>query len=102
MKKILKFFTITLPHIFQRKNHQNRKALKHLKKLGYPMPKIRRALLYLNDINIILLADRKVSGPTMYGTINGEKYNIDCQYSVSKSLDLKREELFPPIESPRI
>ena len=66
------------------------------------MHKIRRALLELNDLNIILLADRKVSGPTIYGTISGDKVNIKAQRIIAKSLDLTREELFPPIESRRV
>jgi len=100
MKKILKFFTTTLPHIFQRKNHQNRKALKYLKRLGFPMPRIRRALLYLNDLNIVILADRKISNPTIYMTIDGRKKNLTSQLLIARNLDLNREELFPPIESP--
>ena len=98
----LKLLITTFPHLFKRKNHHNRAALKKLQRLGFPMHKIRRALLELNDLNIILLADRKVSGPTIYGTISGDKINIKAQRIIAKSLDLTREELFPPIESPRI
>jgi len=66
------------------------------------MPNIRRALLVLNDLNIIILADQKVSNPTMYGTINGDKNNIQSQHIIAKSLDLTREELFPPVQSNRV
>ena len=97
----LKLLITTFPHLFKRKNHHNRAALKKLKKLGFPMHKIRRALLELNDLNIILLADRKVSGPTIYNTIRGDKTNTKAQSIIAKSLGLKREELFPPIESRR-
>jgi len=99
---MLNFLNSTVKFFKQRKNHRNRKTLRDLKRRGWPMPKIRRALIELNDLNIIILADRKVSNPTMYGTINGDKNNIESQHIFARSLGLTREELFPPVQSNRV
>jgi hypothetical protein len=98
MKKSLSFLITIFPHLFQSKNSRNRKALRSLKKLNYPMPEIRRALLQLNDLNIIILANGHVSGPTIYGTISGDKRNRKSQELIAAQLHLKREELFPDDE----
>lgn len=94
----LNFLSIISPSFLQAKNHKNFTALKGLKKLKFPMAEIRRALLQLNDLNIIILANGHVSGPTIYGTISGDNKNLKAQTLIAEALGVKREELFPDDE----
>ena len=92
--KLLNPLNITSKFFNQGQNNRNRVALKALKKLGFSMPKIRKALIELNGLNIIILANSKVSGPTFYNTIRGDKNNLKSQKILADTLKVDREELF--------
>ena len=93
--KFFNLFNITPKGFIQSKKTRNRTALNCLKELGFSLPKIRKALIDLNGINISALADGRISGPTLYNTLRGVKCNETAQVILAEGLDLTREELFP-------
>ena len=77
-------------------NNRNRAALETLKSLGFSMPLIRTALLRLNRIEVSKISKGiNISAVNIYNTINENRHNQQAMKVVSKSLDLKVNELFP-------
>ncbi len=83
-------------HELKLKSRRNRAALKKLKKLGFLMPDIRRALLRLNNIEGKNLLNDEISNATMTHTLDGiyKKRNKIAVENISKALNLRPEELF--------
>jgi len=85
--------------IFQNNNktHQkakkNRLALKRLQKLGFPMPNIRQALLYLNQVQYNDLLNG-VCRATISNTVRGRAKNKTAVKNISEALNLRPDELF--------
>ena len=97
MKNISKILNNTFGRFRQGKNGRNRTALNGLRELGYPMPRIRKALVDLNGINIRELSEGDgVSVPTLYNTLRGTRGNRQAREALAASLGLEKEELFPP------
>ncbi len=77
----------------KQKSRKNRLALKRLQKLGYSMPNIRQALLYLNQIQYKDLLSG-VCRATISNTVRGRAKNKSAIKNISESLGLKPDELF--------
>jgi hypothetical protein len=79
----------------------NRTMIRVMKDAGYPMPRIRKALIELNDINIQELGNGKVSMPTIYSTIRGLNQNQQAMELIAGRLGLGVKEIFPDIREER-
>ncbi len=86
---------IKMKYPFQEKRRRNRKALNCLNGLGFSLPEIRRALLYLNGITINGIANGEVSQPTITNTVKGIRVNPAVQQKIADQLSLQVEEVFP-------
>ena len=80
-----------LNKIIQGKNNRNRAALETLRALGFSMPRIRKALFDLNEINIRKIGNGRVSLPTLYNTMSGNRGNPQAREILANSLGLKTE-----------
>jgi len=79
--------------ILQDKSNTNRAALNCLNELGYPLPKIRHALIVLNGIKFTEIKG-EVSIPSISYAIKGLKKNPTAIMNISQALNLEPEELF--------
>jgi len=76
-----------------KKARKNRAVLKRLLKLGYPMPNIRQALLFLNNIQYNELLNG-VCRATISNTVKGKAKNKIAINNISQALYLNPRELF--------
>jgi len=83
-------------HKLKLKSRRNRAALKKLRKLGFLMPDIRRALLRLNRIECKDLVDGEIANSTMTYTLDDkyQKRNKIAVVKISEALGLRPHELF--------
>lgn len=83
-------------HELKLKSRKNRAALKKLKKLGFLMPNVRRALLKLNNVECKDLLNGEISNATMTHTLDGiyKKRNKTAVKKISEALYLSPDELF--------
>lgn len=95
MKLFKLISNIKTKHPFQEKSRRNRKAMHCLISLGFPLPGIRRALLYLNGITITEVANGEVSQPAITNTIKGIRANPATQKRIADQLSLSKDEIFP-------
>jgi hypothetical protein len=87
-----------LNKFIQGENGRNRAILIYLKKLGYPISDIRKALIVLNKINITELATRPdimVQAPLMHAVVYGRRENKQAREVLAGQLNLTVEEMFP-------
>lgn len=84
-----------LNKIIQGESNRNRATLQYLESLGFSLPKIRKALIELNGVNVRELADGHVSIPTVYNVIKGNRGNVLAMQLLADRLALEPEELFP-------
>lgn len=94
MNLLRKFFDNTSYKFIQGDSHRNRAALKGLLALGFPVNRIRKTLIDLNEIKIQGLANG-IAAPTLYATLRGEKQNNMAREILAGALGLTVEELFP-------
>ncbi len=73
----------------------NRTMIQVMRDAGYPMPRIRKALIELNDISLQELANGKVAVPTIYNTVKGLTQNQQAMELIADKLGLGVKELFP-------
>jgi len=96
MFQFIKLKTFIQAKIDQRiRRNSNRLVIKAMKYGRFSMPKIRKALVDLNDINIPDLANGTVAPATMYATLQGKRQNKAAMDLLADSLDLKTREIFP-------
>lgn len=83
-------------HKFKLKASRNRAALKKLKKLGFSMPDILRALLRLNNIERKYLLKGGIASSTITSTLDGlyKKKNKTAMKNIAGALHLEPAELF--------
>lgn len=83
-------------HKLKSKSRINRAALRKMRKLGFFMPNIRRALLKLNNIESKELLDGGISNTTITHTLDGryKKNNKTAMKNISRALSLRLDELF--------
>lgn len=79
--------------IFQPKN-KNLRALNYLKKLDYPLPRIRKALIVLNGIKLFEIAQDQISPVNISKTVSGLFSSKKAKRLISQKLDIKEDELF--------
>lgn len=88
-----------LNKIIQEEKTRNRAALKCLLTLGYPMDKIRKSLLELNNLRLQDLKEKGVSNPSMYATLKGSRVNgkisTKAKKAIAAPLHLEASELWP-------
>jgi len=84
-------------NIFQPKN-KNRRTLKFLKKLNYPLPRIRKALIVLNGLKLDEIAQGQTTASSLSKTIRKrsvqENHRKKDKLLISKKLGLEPQELF--------
>ena len=99
MTIIRKILNSRLKKIIQDKPHRNRAALACLITLGFPITRIRKALLDLNGITIQGLGNGEVSYPALYNALRGYRKNgpavIVAKEKLAEPLGLNVKELFP-------
>ena len=83
-----------LNKIIQGETARNKAAVKCLKELGFPMKRIRKSLLELNEIHIPSLSNG-VSNACVYNTLSGLRKNEKAMRILASSVGLEVEELFP-------
>ena len=81
--------------IIQVKNNRNRAALRTLRRLGFSLPDVRRALIILNNVKVQELGNGEVSSPTLYSTLKGARGNGPARNILAASLGLEVKDLFP-------
>lgn len=86
-------FRFNIYRIFPPKN-PTRVVLKKMKKLGYPMPNIIRALAKLNGFGTNDLAGNHTRASNIASTISGRKYSAIAMRRISQKLNLREDELF--------
>jgi len=75
---------------------RNRVALRKLRKLGFFMPRVRKALFDLNDIKVGELAgELGFSKPTLYAALNGTWTSSRVKEALAERLLIPVSELFP-------
>ncbi|MFH1618444.1 MAG: hypothetical protein ABIG11_00910 [bacterium] len=84
-----------LKKILQGETKSNRLVLEAMKNGRYPMSRIRKTLLELNDVNLQELANGKIGVVTLYNTVRGLSPNEQAREMVAESLGLKVKEVFP-------
>lgn len=87
INNILKF------NLFQPKN-KNLRVLRYLKRLNYPLPKIRKALIVLNGIKLAEIAQDKIAVVNISKTVNGLFSSKKAKSLISQKLDVEQTELF--------
>jgi len=95
MSKI--FTNIINNNLFQPQN-KNRRVLRFLKKLNYPLPRIRKALIVLNNIKLADIAENKTTLSSLSKTIRKksikENHRKKDKFLISEKLGLNIKELF--------
>lgn len=86
---------IKMKYPFQGKRRRNREALSCLSAIGFPLPEIRRALIYLNGLTVTEIADSDFSQPAISNTIRGIRTNPAIRQKIAEKLSLNVEEMFP-------
>ena len=74
---------------------RNWAALQALKKIGYPLPKVRKALIELNGLTLAEISAGEVSIPTVANTLKGIRNNAIAKSLIAQKLSLSTNELFP-------
>jgi hypothetical protein len=91
------FINIINNNIFQSQN-KNRRVLKLLKKLNYPLPRIRKALIILNGIKLADIAQDQTTASSLSKTIRKKSIKTNHRKKdkklISQKLGLNIEELF--------
>jgi len=81
---------------FQPRNN-NRATLKYLKKLGYPIPHIRKALIVLNGVKLDDIAQGQSTPSSISKTLRlktGRNHRKKDKSLIASKLNLEIEELF--------
>ena len=87
----------TVKTFFQPRAKRNRETLEFLRSKGWPMPRIRRALLDLNGLTSCeLAAQAGISPGTLSNTLRGRRPNESARLACARALGLSISELFPP------
>jgi len=79
--------------LFQAKK-PNRTALRKLKRLGYPLANIRKALVQLNGLKLSDISENKVNPANISRTLSGIQNSQISKKLISSKLNLDIEELF--------
>jgi len=79
--------------IFQAKK-PNRAALRKLKRLGYPLANIRKALVQLNGLKLSDISENQVAPSNISRTLSGIQNSQTAKELISSKLNLDIEELF--------
>ena len=80
---------------FQEKTtNRNHSVLHFLKKSGYPLSNIRKALIVLNDIKYADIAGDETSVASVSNTINGNRAAKKAKLLISQKLGIEPQELF--------
>lgn len=75
-------------------NNRNRAVLNALKNFNFPLSKIRKALIVLNDIKYSEIASNETSVSSVSNTINGLREAKKAKVLISEKLGLEPQELF--------
>ncbi len=91
------FQSIKLNKSFQGKTkNRNYAALYGLKNLGFPLPKIRKTLIVLNNIKYSEIAGTETSVASISNTINGNREGKTAKILIAEILGIEQNELFTP------
>ena len=91
------FQSIKLNKSFQGKTKtRNYAALYGLKNLGFPLPKIRKTLVVLNNIKYSEIAGDKTSVASISNTINGNREGKTAKILIAEKLGIEQNELWIP------
>ena len=74
--------------------NKNRAALRALLALGYPLDRIRSALLALNGLRVHQLDASDVSKTVVYAAVKGKTQHYKAMRVIAQALGLHVEELF--------
>lgn len=74
--------------------NKNRAALRALRALGYPLPRIRHALVILNGRKITDINGSGVGKTVIYNAVKGKTHHYPAMKAVAQALGLHVEELF--------
>jgi hypothetical protein len=89
------FKIIKMNRSFQGKTaKRNQAALCALKNLGFPLEKIRKALIGLNNIKYSEIAGQHTSVASISNTINGIRESKTAKQLISEKLGIEQTELF--------
>ena len=95
MNLLRRYFNNIGDKLIMREANRNRDALECLLRLGFSLPRIRKALMTLNGIKI----NRLENGPSpglIYATLKGTRDNGQARQILAEGLGLNTDEIFPP------